>query len=191
MQESLVDRIGPTADNCFRSCCINPLDSLHSLYNGKTNVAKPKTKKPSKSSQYRVKNWRQYNQALRSRGSLDIWINEEVLAGWQDASAKNTGKRGAPFQYPDPVIELILQLGSVFHQPLRGTQGLVRSILGLLKLELTVPDYTTLSRRRPQLSSRLKTIPKDIVAMIVYSTGRKFIGEGEWKRVSGCMAPCR
>lgn len=145
-------------------------------------MAKSKTKKSSKSSGYRIKNWAGYNQALRSRGSLDIWIDEEVLASWQDASAKNSGKRGAPFRYPDMVVELILQLGAVFHQPLRQTQGLAVSVLGLLKLELSVPDYTTLSRRRPRLASKLLVIPKDIVAIIVDSTGLKFIGEGEWKR---------
>lgn len=131
---------------------------------------------------YRVTNWPQYNAALRQRGSLTVWIAEAVLADWQNVAALNVGKPGAPFRYPDLVVESLLQLGAVFHQPLRQTQGLSRSILKLLDVGLRVPDYTTLSRRRSRLSGSLPTIPKDSIDLVVDSTGLKFYGEGEWKR---------
>jgi hypothetical protein len=38
-------------------------------------------------------------------------------------------------------IELCLTLGMVFHQPLRQTQGLMRSIAKLLVIVITVPDF--------------------------------------------------
>ena len=43
--------------------------------------------------QYRVKNWSQYNEALKNRGSLTFWVEEEVLQGWYNE--EKTGKRGA------------------------------------------------------------------------------------------------
>ena len=33
--------------------------------------------KPQK---YRVQNWSQYNDALRKRGSIEVWLSEEVIA---------------------------------------------------------------------------------------------------------------
>ena len=37
---------------------------------------------------YRVTNWRDYNRALVERGSLTLWIDEEVLDGWPPRSGK-------------------------------------------------------------------------------------------------------
>ena len=44
-------------------------------------------------------------------------------------------------------IETGLALRLVFHQPLRQTEGAMRSIMGLLGLDLPIPDHTTFSRR--------------------------------------------
>lgn len=141
-----------------------------------------KHKRRTKRSIYKVTNWPRYNEALKRRGSLDVWIAEDVFDNWDDQlKAVNLGKPGHPFVYPSSFIELVLQLGMVFHQPLRQTEGLTRSILKLFKLPLVVPDYTTLSRRRFKLSARPKQLPKDVVAAIADSTGLKFYGEGEWK----------
>lgn len=41
----------------------------------------------------------------------------------------------------------MLTIKNVFHLPNRATEGFVRSILALLKVSLSVPDHTTLSRR--------------------------------------------
>src|SRR5208337_3181220 len=32
---------------------------------------------------HRVTNWRDYDTALRNRGSLTIWFTDEALAGWK------------------------------------------------------------------------------------------------------------
>ena len=37
---------------------------------------------------YRVTNWRDYNRALVERGSLTLWIDEEVLDGWRATGGK-------------------------------------------------------------------------------------------------------
>jgi hypothetical protein len=73
-------------------------------------------------------------------------------------------------------------VAEVYHLPLRATEGLMLSVIKLLGAELTVPDYTTLCRRRQVvevvLLRREKTEP---LHMAVDSTGLKVYGEGEWK----------
>jgi hypothetical protein len=32
---------------------------------------------------HRVTNWRQYDAALRQRGSLTVWFTDEAIAGWR------------------------------------------------------------------------------------------------------------
>ncbi|WP_229598026.1 transposase [Roseibium aggregatum] len=39
------------------------------------------------------------------------------------------------------------EIRTVFHLALRQTQGFLRSVFQLIKLELAVPDFFTLSRR--------------------------------------------
>src|SRR3954468_23859516 len=75
---------------------------------------------------YRVTNWPDYDAALVRRGSLTLWVTEEALAAWR---APMTGKRGQA-GYADVAIETGLTLRLVFHQPLRQTEGAMRSIMG-------------------------------------------------------------
>jgi hypothetical protein len=50
----------------------------------------------------------------------------------------------------------------VFRLPLCQTNGLLRSLIHLLGLELPIPDHTTLSRRLPKLGHlRSKSAPGD------------------------------
>jgi hypothetical protein len=70
----------------------------------------------------------------------------------------------------------------VFKQPLRQTQGLMRSIATLLGVEITVPDFSTLSRRSNGLilRPRPRTDNQVSIQLVVDSTGLKFFGEGAW-----------
>ena len=38
----------------------------------------------TKKNTYKVVNWRNYNKALKSRGSLTIWIEEDLAESWYD-----------------------------------------------------------------------------------------------------------
>jgi hypothetical protein len=69
----------------------------------------------------------------------------------------------------------------VFKQPLRQTQGLMRSITGLLGVEIAVPHFTTLSRRGNGLSLSPKALSKSTepVHLVVDRVGLKMFGEGE------------
>ncbi len=70
----------------------------------------------SAKSRYRVTNWRDYNRALVARGSITLWIDEEVLAGW-----RATGGKG--MRYSDAAILCALSLRVAFGLTLRQTQG--------------------------------------------------------------------
>jgi len=138
-------------------------------------VTKKKTKRT-----YRLRNWSQYNKALVQRGSLSVWISEDVLSAWHNT--ERTGKRGKPTLYTDTAILCMATLEEVYHLPLRATQGLTRSLVKLLGIELSVPSYTTLCRRRRSLEVELPRLCKsEPLHLVVDSTGIKVYGEGEWK----------
>ncbi len=129
---------------------------------------------------YRIRNWREYNEALVSRGQLTFWFDEEAIASWEET--ERTGRRGAPRVYSDVAIQCALTLRAVFRLPLRATEGLVRSVIVLMGLALPTPDYTTLCRRQGALEVVLpRRLPKGAVHVVVDATGLKVFGEGEWK----------
>ena len=75
----------------------------------------------------------------------------------------------------------LMVLKSVFHLSLRGTQGFVSSLLELLRLDLPVPDYSTLSRRQRSLATALTVGPTSRPRHIVVdATGLRVYGSGEW-----------
>lgn len=130
--------------------------------------------------QYRIRNWAQYNKALVNRGSLTIWFDDESIANWHNTQP--SGKRGRQHDYSDTAILCALTLRNLFRLPLRATKGLVTSLIELLSLPITAPDYSTLSRRQASL-----TIPayenknNRPVHLVVDASGIKIFGEGEWK----------
>lgn len=136
--------------------------------------------KKSNKTPYRIRNWREYNAALVNRGSLTVWVSDDVVTEWLNAEL--SGEPGASNYYSDTAIGCMLMLQAVYHLKLRQTEGLMRSIMELMGLELAVPDYTTLCRRRKRLAVCLEAStsskPRHIV---IDSTGVKIYGEGEWK----------
>jgi Transposase DDE domain len=138
-------------------------------------VNKTKTKRP-----YRVRNWREYNKALVARGSLTLWIDQQVLDGWNEQ--EHRGTPGCPRTYSDRAIEAALVLRSVYHLPLRATQGLMQSIVGLLGASLDVMQYSTLSRRQQTLDIEIPAYGLGArLHVLVDASGVKVSGEGEWK----------
>jgi hypothetical protein len=130
--------------------------------------------------QYRVKNWREYNQALVKRGSLTLWFEEKTIESWLNTEAR--GKRGHPYVYSDVAVECMLLLKQVFHLALRQTQGLMESIFQLVGQELAVLSYSQLSRRQQELKINLPRQKRGQgLPGVVDATGLKVYGEGEWK----------
>ena len=94
---------------------------------------------------YRVRNWRAYHQALVDRGNITVWFAPEAIKGWQ--SERRHNGRGRPEEFSDAAIECCLVLRSLFHLPLRATQGFIEGIVHLLSLDIEVPHYTLLCKR--------------------------------------------
>jgi IS5 family transposase len=133
-----------------------------------------------KKRQYRIRNWRDYNKALVSRGSLTLWIDTRSTNTWLDRDTPV--RRGRRRTYADVAILCALTLREVYHLPLRATEGLVSSLLRLLDVDLPSPDYSTLCRRSRHLEVPLSTATRrGPLHLIVDSTGLKLYGEGEWK----------
>lgn len=129
---------------------------------------------------YRLRNWGEYNRALVQRGSLTVWFSAEVLAVWQNT--ERTGKPGHPPTYSETAIATLATLQEIYHLGLRQTQGLLDSLGQLLQLEVDIPHYSTLSRRRATLEVELpRRQTKEALHVVVDSTGVKVFGEGEWK----------
>jgi len=129
---------------------------------------------------YRLRNWGEYNAALVKRGSLTLWVSEAALSAWHEAA--RSGKRGAPRTYSDRAITCMAMLSAVYRLTLRATQGLLTSVMALLQVQLPVPDYTTLCRRRQALEVRLPRRARgEPLHVVVDATGVKVYGEGEWK----------
>lgn len=129
---------------------------------------------------YRIRNWKEYNAALRQRGSLTVWISDKALKNW--LNPERSGCRGASLTYTDLAIETMATVQAIFGLAGRQTQGFLASVLSLMKVKLPVPDHSTLSRRRAGLTPNLPVSDlKKRRHLVVDSTGVKLYGEGEWK----------
>jgi hypothetical protein len=124
---------------------------------------------PKYKTKYRATNWSQYDKALVRRGDITLWISEDAIGEW---IPNPSGRRGAPRKYSDLAIEAALTLRLVYGLPLRQAEGVLRSLLQIMKLDSDVPDHTTLSRRSRQLDIALKPkISAGPIDLIIDSTG--------------------
>lgn len=131
-------------------------------------------------SQYKVRNWSQYNESLKKRGSLSLWISEDAIEKWQ--SPRDPHFIGAPQRYSDDAILCMMALKVVYGLPYRQLVGFVFSIFALMKVLLTVPHFTTVAARAKLLGKHFKKLSKNFPRDLVFdSSGFKIYGEGEWK----------
>ncbi len=127
---------------------------------------------------YRVKNWSEYEKALVQRGSVTFWMSEDFDQRWLYVGKK---QRGSQFDYGDQAILVMLTVKEVFHLTNRGVEGFMRSIFQLMKIDLPVPDHSTLSKRGKELKVNLPKKTGQTLNIVMDSTGLKIYGEGEWK----------
>lgn len=128
---------------------------------------------------YKVTNWQQYNEGLKQRGSINIWLQKDVVQRWRYAG---TVKRGGQYIYSDTAITICLLIRKIYHLPLRQTEGFLTGFFKQMGLGISIPDYTTLSRRSARLGVDLSTkTERGVTDIVVDSTGLKVYGEGEWK----------
>jgi len=74
-----------------------------------------------------------------------------------------------------------LTVKEVFHPANRQTEGFIRSMFVALRVELSSPDHTTLSRHGKALKVNLPKHKTGNLHVVIDSSGLKVYGEGEWK----------
>ena len=82
-----------------------------------------------------------------------------------------------------------LTLRLLSHLPLRQAAGFLHALFGIMRLDLSVPDDTTRSRRRQHLRRRLRPVPPgERLHLVRDSTGLSLVGAGEWAAAThgGC-----
>ena len=132
---------------------------------------------------YRIRNWREYERGLRSRGDVTIWLSEDAIAAW--IPPKN-GLRGGQRRYSNLAIRTALTLRVVFGLPLRQTEGFLDSLLSLMSRDLKAPDHTTLSRRNQIVVVPPLTRSHDgPIDLIVDSTGVGAASGAAWQGARG------
>jgi Transposase DDE domain len=134
----------------------------------------------SKKSTYKVRNWKDYNQSLINRGNLTVWVDDSAIEAWHAVEA--SGRKGRICTYSDEAIECALTLRSLLSFPLRQTQGFIIGLFKMLGLKLSVPTYSTLSRRGESLEVEIPRLNwTRPINVLIDASGLKVFGEGEWK----------
>ena len=110
---------------------------------------------------------------------MTVWLSSEAVAAW---TPRQSGRRGGQRRYSDLAIETALTLRILYHLPLRQAEGFLHALFGMMRLDLSAPDYTTLSRRSQHLRRRLRPVPPGGkgIHLVLDSTGLSIVGEGEW-----------
>ena len=136
---------------------------------------------PKYRNKYKVTNWPAYERSLIKRGDFTLWLSEDVIQSWHEDSNDLVGR---PKVYSDLAIETALSLRLLFKLPRRQTEAFLRSLFTLIKVDLAVPDHTTLSLISSSLKIQLKRFgkPDGRVDLIIDSTGLVIHGEGRWIR---------
>src|SRR3990167_3974300 len=136
--------------------------------------------KMAKSATHPIRNWGDYNKALKRRGSITFWFDDDSLEQWH--ACVPTGKRGRPYLYADIAIQCLLLIKSVFHLDFRKLEGFAASLVKLMNVAINIPSYTQMCRRQKSLAVDLSHVPcQGPIHVLVDSTGLKVFGEGEWK----------
>src|SRR3990172_7429238 len=141
-------------------------------------MPKQKHTQPRQKALYRVKNWSEYDKALVQRGSITFWMSDDFEKRWLFTGEK---QRGSQFDYSDHAILVMLTVKEVFHLTNRGVVGFMGSIFQLMKINLPIPNHSTLSRRSKTVKVNLPKKTKQSLNIVMDSTGLKIYGEGEWK----------
>jgi hypothetical protein len=134
---------------------------------------------------YRVSNWSDYNESLRSRGDITVWLSDDAIENWYQKKRIYDGT-GTPKLYTDFAIITCHEIRQVYRLPLRQCQGFVDSLFKAKGLPITCPDYTSLSKRLKELNIQSPQYAKtdcpdeNVHAIAIDSTGLKRFGRGEW-----------
>jgi len=136
--------------------------------------------------------WKAYNEVLKARGSLLIWLDPKM--NWH---CQLSGRWGHSQAFRYKAIKFCLSIKCFFNLPLSQAMDMTQSLLSLAGLDWSVLDYNTVSRRHETLQVTIGAMPTTTgLHLLVDSTGIKMLGGGEWKTkkhgarcISGSMRP--
>jgi len=100
-----------------------------------------KDQKFENKSKYKITNRTEYNNGLKNRGNITVWIIEEAIEAWDFIGIR---ERCGKVDYSDLAIETCLTIKQVMYLKLRQTEGFVESLFAILKVVKNVLDYSTL-----------------------------------------------
>ena len=84
---------------------------------------------PKYKTEYRIRNWRAYEQPLVQRGNVTLWLSADAMDAWRPLSS---GQPGGQKRFSDLAITTALTLRLVFRLPWRQAEGFLRSVLVLV-----------------------------------------------------------
>ncbi|WP_373515868.1 IS5 family transposase [Persicitalea sp.] len=164
------------------------MPKIHFFTQADNQPPKAQKEPPTIKAKYRLTNWPEYNKSLINRGFTTLWLDQNTLDHWYFEGPRVAG---GLFHYSEQCIQAALALKAVFRpheRPVafRQTQGLIQSLLDVMKMELQVPSYTQLCRRQARINAFIpptppRDIPSERIYIVLDSTGLKVYGEGEWK----------
>ena len=127
---------------------------------------------------YRIRNWKQYNDALVRRGSLTLWVDQETLRAWR---YQGPSRRGAQFRVQRPGHRVPADPpGRLPPHPAghRGVRPLALRVDGGGPARARLHHPLPPGRHRPDHAAEEGHGP---LHLVLDSTGLKVYGEGEWK----------
>lgn len=156
-------------------------------YKARLKQSEPrKRKKPG----YRVTNARAYNQSLRKRGMISLYVpGGDLKAQLINAKVRTPGVSGREPTYTTAYIELIYTFYRLFGWGMRQTTGYMEDYWATRGLDIPVPSSSQLCERfavlQASVTQRCKQLARrlasgEAITMIVDSTGLSFGRASEW-----------
>ncbi|MBI5002812.1 IS5 family transposase [Candidatus Woesearchaeota archaeon] len=125
------------------------------------------------------RDWKKYNEQLIKRG--EFFLDLDFIEKWEDELYQmNLGKIGAPYQFPNSLIEL----QGIWHAksiPCRMIEGMTRRLADFGKVP-NYNDYTTANRRINKLECQLVVPQGNSLTLFSDGTGLQVIESGEYLR---------
>ena len=125
------------------------------------------------------RNWSVYSEQLVKRG--EYFLDTDFVSNWiEELNQMNSGKCGAPYLFPNSLIEL----QAVWHAkniPLRMIEGMTRKLSEFGNIP-DYNDYSTANRRINKLACQLVIPAGDNLTLFSDGTGLQVVESGEYLR---------
>lgn len=103
---------------------------------------------------YKVTDWSDYNESLRRRGDITVWLSDEAISQWYEPDRVYDGT-GTLKLYTDFAIITCDEIRLVYKLPLRQCQGFINSLFRLMNISLSCPNFSVLSKRLGELNIKV------------------------------------